>query len=112
MRDIARWGRRSGLLLALTGSLMAGYSCSGSDSAPLKGLAEGCVINSDCNSPLVCAFRKCHEACRDSRDCNVQEQQRCVASDRPYHVCQLVTERDCTFNSECAGGQTCGIDFQ
>src|SRR5262252_4964228 len=107
MRGVARWGRGSGWLVASTASWMAVYACSGSDHAPLKGLAEGCLINTDCNAPLVCAFRKCHEACRDSRDCNQMQHQRCVASDRPYHVCQLVEERDCTFNSDCPDRQVC-----
>jgi len=84
-------------------------ACS-SDEAVGKGVAEGCVINSDCSSPLVCAFRKCHVACLSSRDC--QPGQRCMASDRPFHVCQLADERICTFNSDCPPDQVCGVDGQ
>jgi hypothetical protein len=36
-----------------------------------------------------------------------------MASDRPFHVCQLPDERGCTFNSECPDQhQVCGIDGQ
>ena len=95
----------------MAGLVAAAFACGGSDKPPLAGLAEGCLVNTDCNAPLVCAFRKCHEACVDSRDCKGPGQ-RCVSSDRPYHVCQLVDERNCTYNSDCGGGQTCGVDFQ
>ena len=36
----------------------------------------------------------------------------CVASDRPYHVCQLDSERKCTYNSDCPRGQVCAADAQ
>jgi Leucine-rich repeat (LRR) protein len=85
-------------------------ACSGDDSSASAALAEGCVVNTDCASPLVCAFRKCHTACTASRDCPLGE--RCVASDRPYHVCQLAGEKNCSYNSQCPEGQTCAIDQQ
>jgi len=37
-------------------------ACGGDDTAP-AGEAQGCSINTDCNNPLVCAFRKCHKQC-------------------------------------------------
>ena len=85
------------------------FACSSGD-PPASVLTQGCILNTDCASPLVCAFRKCHQACNTSRDCPVS--QRCVASDRPLHVCQLAEERDCVYNSDCPGGQSCGIDQQ
>ena len=36
--------------------------------------------------------------------------QRCMASDRPFHVCQLPDETRCAYNSECPSGQLCGVD--
>jgi hypothetical protein len=84
-------------------------ACS-SDEKVTAALAEGCTINTDCNSPLVCAFRKCHTQCTTSRDCDPG--QRCVASDRPFHVCQLAEERNCSYNSDCPSGQVCGVDLQ
>lgn len=71
-------------------------------------LSGGCLINTDCAEPLVCAFRRCHEECTTSRDC--PSGQRCVAADRPFSVCQLPDERECTYNSECPEGQLCAGD--
>src|SRR5690349_2638352 len=77
---------------------------------PAAKLAAVCTINSDCDAPLVCAFQRCHTACEGSRDCDPG--QRCVASDRPFHVCQLEDESHCTTNSNCPQGQICGVDSQ
>src|SRR3954471_2699739 len=96
------------LFLLATWFALAG-ACSSNDPAP-QGLSAGCSINSDCSSPLVCAFTKCHSACNTSRDCSPG--QRCVASDSTFHVCQLDTEKNCSFNSDCPVGQTCGVDLQ
>src|SRR4051812_29030472 len=81
-----------------------------SDGPPLANLSDGCLVNTDCNTPLVCAFRKCHNACEATRDCPVGL--RCVASDRPFHVCQLGTEQACIYNSDCPKGQVCAADAQ
>jgi hypothetical protein len=35
----------------------------------LKQLAQNCLVNSDCSTPLVCAFEACHVECQSSRDC-------------------------------------------
>ncbi len=65
-------------------------ACSSTDEAAAKAaLSDGCLVNTDCNSPLVCAFRRCHNACVDDRDCPAAT--RCMASDKPFHVCQLVS---------------------
>ncbi|HEX4340707.1 MAG TPA: hypothetical protein VH062_32585 [Polyangiaceae bacterium] len=84
-------------------------SCSADQRAPAR-LAEGCLINSDCTSPLVCAFQRCHNECTDSRDCNMG--QRCVASDRPFKVCELAEEKNCSTNVDCPPGMVCGVDGQ
>ncbi|HKQ69792.1 MAG TPA: hypothetical protein VJT73_10660 [Polyangiaceae bacterium] len=97
------WARvASFLTLAIAGA------CSSDE--PGKAVAEGCLINTDCQTPLVCAFRRCHMQCTTSRDCDTG--QRCVASDRPYHVCQLEEEKSCSYNTDCPKGQTCGLDLQ
>src|SRR4051812_43643015 len=98
-----------GLVLVFM-AFMAAAACSDSTSKPTKALASGCSINSDCDSPLVCAFQRCHTACETSRDCDPG--QRCMASDRPFHVCQLAQEELCTYNSQCPTGQVCGRDGQ
>src|SRR4051812_5273092 len=73
-------------------------------------LAKGCIVNSDCKDPLVCAFKSCHDKCDTSRDC--PDKELCVQSDRPFHVCQLPVEKDCATNAQCPTGQTCGVDSQ
>src|SRR5258705_11673579 len=98
---VVRWALAVGCLTIF------GIACSSDKGAEL---AQGCLINSDCNDPLVCAFRKCHNACTDTRDCSIPL--RCVASDRPFHVCQLVEERLCRYNSDCPEKQVCASDAQ
>lgn len=74
-------------------------------------LAEGCAINSDCNSPLVCAFRSCHVECQTTRDCASRgPSSRCVQGEKPYRVCQNEAEQECVRHSECPGQQVCGVD--
>src|SRR4051794_35201346 len=43
-------------------------ACSSGDQN-VSELAQGCVVNTDCQAPLVCAFRRCHTACEATRDC-------------------------------------------
>ena len=81
---------------ALVLAVLALVTCS-SDEAPLKAVSEDCLINSDCATQLVCAFRRCHTQCKISHDCDLG--QRCVVSDRPYHVCQLDKEKLCTYTA-------------
>src|SRR5512135_3410819 len=83
------------------------FSSCGSDHVAAR-IAEGCLINSDCTSPLVCAFRRCHNACSATRDCPAG--QRCVASDRPFKVCELSEEKHCARTVDCPPGMVCGID--
>src|SRR4051812_33946083 len=97
------------LVLVVSGLLLAS-ACSDSEHPKTATLAAGCAINTDCESPLVCAFQRCHSACETSRDCDPG--QRCMASDRPFHVCQLAEEQQCAYNSQCPEGQVCGKDGQ
>jgi hypothetical protein len=89
----------------LAAAAPAACSNSGSNQA---GLASECIVNSDCDAPLVCAFTRCHTQCTTTRDCPTDSM--CVESDRPFDVCQLPVEKDCTFNSDCPEGQVCGVD--
>src|SRR5689334_3813977 len=117
LRSGSSFGLSKRIAIALawvSASLAVGLGgCSGDEElAPAAGhaLAEGCLINTDCNSPLVCAFRRCHTECKDSRDCPLP--QRCVASDRPFYVCQLTSEQHCTRNSDCGAHQICASDLE
>ncbi len=93
-------------LWPLVAVLFGALACE--DDVPLAELGDGCLINSDCSSPLVCAFQRCHEQCEDSRDCSPGLN--CVVSDRPYRVCQLDDERTCSATPDCPGDQVCAID--
>ena len=102
--DLNRVCLGKSLSLVFGMALVLAAACT-SDDPPLAKLAEGCLINSDCNAPLVCAFQRCHNACESTRDC--PPGLRCVASDGPLHVCQLEEERICLYNSDCPEGQVC-----
>lgn len=73
-------------------------------------LAQGCTLNSECVSPLICAFQRCHTACNETRDCPTG--QRCVAGSNGKNVCQLPDERECVTDSGCSGDQVCASDQQ
>jgi hypothetical protein len=75
---------------------------------PPSVLAEGCLLNSDCQSPLVCAFRRCHTACETSRDCPAGLH--CRPADRPFNVCLLPDEIRCERDTDCVNAMTCGVD--
>jgi hypothetical protein len=98
---------RQGIVACLVGIALLG-ACGSDQTATHAALADGCYINTDCNAPLVCAFRRCHAECETTRDCPGGA--RCVESDRPFHVCQLGVEKNCTYNSDCPQGQVCGVD--
>jgi hypothetical protein len=99
------------IAIALTLPLCAALSgCESNvqEKIALAKLAQNCLVNSDCSTPLVCAFEACHAECESSRDCD--EGARCVAAARPYKVCQLEEERLCERTSDCAEGLICGVD--
>lgn len=99
------------VVIALTVPLLAalaGCESNVQEKIALARLAQNCLVNSDCSTPLVCAFEACHAECVSSRDCS--DGARCVAAARPYKVCQLEEERLCERSSDCAEGLICGID--
>lgn len=101
---------RLSLALALSSLAAVLPSCDSNvdEKIALAQLAQTCLVNSDCNAPLVCAFEACHTECESSRDCDAGA--RCVAAARPYKVCQLEQERACARTSDCAKGLVCGGD--
>lgn len=86
-------------------------SCVQTTPGELAKLAEGCVLNSDCASPLVCAFRRCHNACATDRDCPAGLH--CRNVDKPLNVCLLDDELRCAGGKdrECPGLMVCGPDL-
>lgn len=100
------------LLLAGSAALAATGACSSSDERQRAiQIAGGCLINSDCDELLICAFGRCHEACDEDRDC--ERDLRCVKSEKPgIFVCQLEDETVCKSNDHCPGDQVCGVDLE
>lgn len=69
-----------------------------------------CALNSECPNPLVCAFGRCHEQCRESRDCSTPGQ-RCVKTGAGS-VCVLPQESACAVSSDCATPLVCAPDLR
>ena len=97
---------RSLSLVAVFALLATSSSCVTRDERAPSKLAEGCLLNSDCASPLVCVFRRCHQPCTAGRDCPMGSD--CQAQgDPPTLVCTQLSCRDLP----CAAGLICGEDF-
>jgi hypothetical protein len=92
------------LIIAVLAGGVATSSCKSG-----AGLANSCSINSDCDSPLVCAFGRCHDACTSTRDCASGE--RCVVSGSTG-VCELPQERACSGTVPCPPSLLCATDGQ
>jgi hypothetical protein len=92
--------------------MVAAVACGGdtNEAAVRASIAEGCSLNSDCSSPLICAFKTCHRQCEATRDCINFGGGLCVQSEKPFYVCQTPTEEKCVRNSDCPGNQVCGTD--
>jgi hypothetical protein len=78
--------------------------CVATTDKPPSKLAEGCLLSSDCEQPLVCVFRRCYSQCQADRDCP-QPEGRCQAAEAPYAICI----EDCT-TRPCPTGFSCGTD--
>jgi len=101
--------QRGALLLAVCTFGLLWFGCA--DENPAREASASCTLDSECVDPLICAFEKCHQACRASRDC--PDGRRCVrGTEQPYSVCQLEEEVRCSRNSDCVGEQVCAADLQ
>ncbi|RYZ02775.1 MAG: hypothetical protein EOO73_30390 [Myxococcales bacterium] len=99
---------RAALLLPLASALFSGCGQSDGERPPLAALSHGCLVNSDCAAPLVCAFERCHAECVTTRDCDGTL--RCVGASEPARVCQLEEEGKCKTSADCATGFVCSSD--
>ncbi|MEM6790096.1 MAG: hypothetical protein AAF715_21430 [Myxococcota bacterium] len=74
----------------------------------VRQLGGGCLLDSDCEDPLVCVFRRCHFECETDRDCRDRGlQTACVLGDRPTNVCLLDDQVACVRHSDCLPGMFC-----
>jgi hypothetical protein len=78
--------------------------CSGAKKIDVGG---ACILNSDCNSPLMCTMGKCHDACHTSADCPTG--QSCVNTNDAT-ICQLPAETECSAALPCGGMLVCASD--
>ncbi len=72
---------------------------------PPAKLAEGCLLNSDCEAPLVCVFRRCSTQCVVDLDCTQEPRDRCQAAESSYSICIPDCDRQ-----PCPTGFICGTD--
>jgi hypothetical protein len=68
-----------------------------------------CLLNTDCNQPLVCTMSRCHEGCRATVDCPVGEICTRVGD---IGVCQLPDEAKCTADVPCGPLLICAPDLR
>jgi hypothetical protein len=87
-------------------AVMLVAACSSASKPPV---GSTCLKNTDCASPLVCTFGRCHTACTEARDCPAG--QLCVKG-ADGTGCQLPTEAHCLYRSDCAAPLTCALDRQ
>jgi len=95
------------LTLAIAGT---GATGCGNSKSQLATLAQGCTLNTDCQSPLVCVYSLCHNQCIESRDCPPTE--RCVSVGVDSNICELPGEASCTAGGNCPTGLVCAADNQ
>lgn len=70
---------------------------------------EGCELNTECDAPLVCGFRRCREQCRTEADCGLRLG--CFLDTRTgLGYCQLPDELTCLRDSDCE--EACGGDAE
>lgn len=105
MSTTSRWSAIVWLTYLLS---VAGCSSGDAAQARLAELSHGCIVNSDCAAPLVCAFQRCHAECVTTRDCDGTL--RCVGAHEQSRVCQLDEESQCKSSADCVPGLVCGQD--
>lgn len=112
MKRATRHTTASLLSLGLAGAFGIAPGCGGDTDVLLAALGGDCLVASDCEEGLVCAFRVCHQRCAADKDCPLDDRglhQLCV-SEKPARVCRLDAETRCTLNSDCKGDLVCGND--
>ena len=93
-------------LLGLT--MVSAWLLAGCSSPKKIEVGGTCILNSDCNSPLLCTDGKCHDACHASVDCPTG--QYCVKTNDST-FCQLPAEADCS-RTTCSSAYVCASDLR
>lgn len=78
----------------------------------VKPLGDQCVFNSDCESPLICAGRRCRAQCRGFGDGECGSGRVCIPSENPQlFVCVPDAEPSlCGRDPQCPAGAVCVQD--
>ena len=79
------------------------------DNSKKLSTGETCLLNSDCNAPLVCTMGMCHAGCLETRDCPAG--QSCTMAGG-MGVCQLPAEAECSANLPCGPLWICASDLR
>jgi len=99
----------SAKLLRLWGlTMVSAWLLAGCSSPKKIDVGGTCILNSDCNSPLLCTDSKCHDACHASVDCPPGET--CVKTN-DTSICQLPAEADCA-RTPCSSAYVCASDLR
>jgi len=83
--------------------------------AIVQAIGGECVLDSDCEDGLACAFQVCHQRCETSKDCPAGdggEHLACVTGPAPAEarICQLSADVACELHSDCADPLECAMD--
>ena len=89
-------------------TMLSSWLLAGRSSPKKIEVGGNCILNSDCNSPLLCTDGKCHDACHASIDCPTG--QSCVKTNNTT-VCQLPAEADCS-RTTCSSAYVCASDLR
>ena len=76
-----------------------------------RGLLADCTFNDECESPLICAARRCRAPCRTDRDCTNAWVCR-SAGQEDRRVCYAPDTADfgCVRDSDCDSPYVCGAN--
>lgn len=99
-------------LLAGFGMVISAGGCNGVGVIGGGALGGECMLDSDCNADLICAYQFCHIPCVETRDCDVAGGEECLMSHEtdkdPYNYCTIPIA--CAGNAECGDSRVCAED--
>lgn len=83
--------------------------CVSGESVARRGLLGDCTFNDECQSPLICAARRCRAECRTDRDCTNNWRCRSAGQGNKF-VCYDPADRatGCEYASHCQWPDVCG----
>lgn len=95
--------KRHGIALLLL------FGCVSGETLTRRGLLGDCQFNDECQSPLICAARRCRAECRTDRDCTNGWRCRSAGQGNKF-VCYDPADRatGCEYASHCQSPDICG----